>query len=435
MNDRAPPENSYSSLREIVRRFGTPTYAYDLARIRVQMDRLRANLAPAVDVLYSLKANPSLGLSAYIARHGFGADVASAGELVTARAAGFPQRSTFLTGPDKSPRVLDRLRELPDLVVSLDSMSELELLTHRGLPQRMILRLRPDFCSFATCATGPDSRFGLRVEDLPRCREFLRSHSARVVGFHVFAGSQVLETNALVHHLRGGVELSLRAADALAVVPQIIDLGGGLGIPYGPGDQEVELAALGEELAALSDRVAPAKVVMELGRYFVAQAGWYLTTVIARQNHGGRPAVVVDGGVHQRGDLCGLNLRRKGFPPAALRNGRHAEAPPNPLVPTDILGCLSLPSDVMMEAAPLPALQVGDVLAFPNAGAYGLAASPQQFHAHASPAEVAFDGEQLHLLRERPAVEAILDGQRGGPHAPRDGEQPMTPLHPNVRVY
>src|SRR5437660_10263636 len=127
--------------------------------------------------------------------------------------------------------------------------------------------------------------------------------------------------------------------------------------------------------------------MLELGRYIVAQSGWYLTTVIAQQTHQGRPAVVVDGGTHQRGDMCGLGLRRKAFAPAVLT----ATATGSPvLTPTDVLGCLSLPSDVLVESSLLPPLSPGDVLAFPNAGAYGLAASPTLFHGRPPPAELAF---------------------------------------------
>jgi diaminopimelate decarboxylase len=161
----------------------------------------------------------------------------------------------------------------------------------------------------------------------------------------------------------------------------------------------------------LVERARPARVVVELGRYIIAPAGWYLTRVIATQTHGGRPAVVVDGGSHQRGDLCGLGLRQRAFPPVVL------EPRWGTCVPTDVLGCLSLPGDVLAEARPLPPLAVGDVLAFPNAGAYGLGASPSAFHAHPGPAEVAFDGSRIAVLRARRPVASVLEGQ-----APLAGE-------------
>ena len=394
-----------TALREIVRRFGTPTYAYDMNRIAAQVAKLRADLPQSVEILYSLKANPSLGLCGILAQSGLGADVASAGEIITALAAGFPPARLFVTGPDRSPAMLEELAKLPECVVSVDSPSELRLLAARDHQQRALLRLRPDFRSFATCSAGPDSRFGMTLADLPACREFLVRSGIRVVGFHVFAGSQVLSAEGIIHHLRGGVDLAGRAAKLLGIAPQIIDIGGGFGIPYGPADHELDLAAVGRELANLADRAMPARLVLELGRFFVAPAGWYLTTVLAQQTHHGRHAVVVDGGTHQRGDMCGVGLRQKGFAPVVLdpRGG--------PRSPTDVLGCLSLPADVLLEGALLPPLEIGDVLAFPNAGAYGLGASCWSFHAQAAPAEVAFEGSRLQPLRIRRPADSVLDGQ------------------------
>lgn len=393
-------------LREIVRRYGTPTFAYDIGRIRAQVARLRTHLPPEVEVLYSLKANGSLGLCGVLAAAGLGADVASPGELAIARAAGFSPARIFVTGPDRSPGMLASLSKFPDIVVSVDSVSELRLLAANDLRQRVILRLRPDFCSYATCAAGPDSRFGLLPENLQQCRE----HLAAVVGFHVFSGSQILSVEGIVHHLRGGVEQALRAADALGIVPEIIDLGGGFGVPYAPDERELDLALVGAELRSLARRVAPARIVLELGRYPVAQAGWYLTTVLAEQSHRGRKAVVVDGGTHQRGDMCGLGLRQKGVPAVVLPLNP-AKGAAQPTVLTDVLGCLSLPSDVLAEARPMPPLAPGDVLAFPNAGAYSFAASPWPFHAHPAPAEVAFEKTSIQPLRPRRLPDSVLEGQ------------------------
>ncbi len=392
-------------LLEIARRYGTPTYAYDLSLIRSQIANLRANLPGAAQLLYSLKANASLGLCGFIASCGLGADVASAGELLTALEAGFPPEQIFVSGPDKSPAMLSQLRTVPNALLSVDSASELQILASRDQCHRALLRLRPDFGSLAACAAGPDSRFGLLFEDLPRCREYVASQGVKVVGFHVFSGSQVLEAAAVIHHLRGALKLALRAAEVLGLAPEIINVGGGFGIPYGPDDQELHLTPIGEELQAMADRVGPMRLVLELGRYLVAQAGWYLTTVIAQQTHQGRKAVVVDGGTHQRGDLCGLGLRHKAFPPVLLDKST------SPLTPTDVLGCLSLPADVLAESVPLPSLSRGDVLAFPNAGAYGLGASPLFFHARPMPAEVAFEGTATELLRARQPVRGILESQ------------------------
>jgi diaminopimelate decarboxylase len=388
-----------------VQRHGTPTYAYDVNRLQAQLSKLRTQLPADIDVVYSLKANAALGLCSFFAAHGLGADVASAGELLTAVEAGFPAERLFVSGPDKSPEMLAQLHDVPAALVSVDSLSELRLLANLDRPHRIVLRLRPNFCSFASCSAGPDSRFGLVVDDLPGCRAFLNARGSQVIGCHVFAGSQVLDADGIIHHLHGALEQSLQAAEMLGIKPQIINLGGGFGIPYGPGETEMDLAPIAAKLRSLQERAAPARLMLELGRFLVAPAGWYLTTVIAQQTHQGRTAVVVDGGSHQRGDLCGLDLRRKAFAPTVLTDVAGT------LSPTDVLGCLSLPGDVLAESSLLPPLVPGDILAFPNAGAYGLTASAVLFHGHPSPAEVAFAGTRMELIRSRPSSQSLLKGQ------------------------
>jgi diaminopimelate decarboxylase len=226
-----------------------------------------------------------------------------------------------------------------------------------------------------------------------------------VSGFHVFAGSQVLDAEKLNEHLRKSLDLSLRAADMLGILPKLINLGGGFGIPYGAKDRPLDLNLVAEELARMAYR-SPARLVLELGRFLVAEAGWYLTSVVGRQTFQGRPAVIVDGGVHQRADMCGLCLRTNQSPPLALNANASA-----PTTPMDVLGCLSLPDDVLLQASLLPELSIGDVLAFGNAGAYGVWSSPALFHGNPLPAEVAFEGSTIQLMRERKPAQSILKDQ------------------------
>ena len=402
------------TLLEIARRYGTPTYAFDMRRLRAQAEKLRTNLPAAVEIHYSLKANASLGICDILADCGLGADVASAGELATAVAAGFPPERIFVAGPFKLPETISQLREMPAAIVSVDSPSELQMLAEREIRNRVVLRLRPDFSSSAVCAAGCESRFGFTGDDLERCVELTKSRGINVIGFHVFAGSQVLAAEQVIEHLRGSLDLSLRASRTLGLSPTLLNLGGGFGIPYARGEQDLDLARIGAELATLANRARPARLVLELGRYLVAEAGWYLTRVLGHQTFQGCPAVVVDGGTHQRADMCGLSLRTKALPPAVLdepqaRSGSTSE---NDCTPTDILGCLSLPADVLAESSPLPRLSPGNVLAFGNAGAYGLWSSPALFHGSPLPAEVAFDGSKIFVMRERRPASSILDDQR-----------------------
>jgi diaminopimelate decarboxylase len=394
-------------LSEIVRRHGTPAYAFDVRRLRRQVEKLQTHLPDDVGILYSLKANASLGICDVFQECGIGADVASAGELATAIEAGFSPENIFVAGPFKLPETVAQLIDVPRAIVSVDSPSELESLAQAGVSNPLVLRLRPDFGSCAVVPAGCESRFGFSETDVSQSRRLLSEGRLEVIGFHVFAGSQVLSAEQVNGHLSKAVDLSLLAANVLGITPSLINLGGGFGIPYGNDDVELDLSAVGAELARLVEKAAPARFVLELGRYLVAEAGWYLTSVVGHQTAQHRPAVVVDGGVHQRADMCGLQLRTRAAPPFVL--GGKAESPRQP---TDIWGCLSLPDDILAEASALPELSAGDVLAFANAGAYGLWSSPAIFHGSPLPAEVAFDGDTIHVMRERKPAHSILDDQK-----------------------
>jgi diaminopimelate decarboxylase len=407
------PDRTVNTLLEIVRQCGTPTYAFDMQRMRSQVEKLQSRLPAEVGLLYSLKANASLGICDLFRECGIGADVASAGEMATAIEAGFPAERIFVAGPFKLPETISQLQGAPQAVVSIDSPSEFRTLSDIGLRNPVVLRLRPDFGSCAVVPAGCDSRFGFTSEDLTACRKQLAASELNVIGFHVFAGSQILDTEKAIDHLNRSVDLSLRAADVLGITATLINLGGGFGIPYGPADEELDLDAIGAELARLVDRAAPARFVLELGRFLVAEAGWYLTSVVGHQTGQGRRAVVVDGGVHQRADMCGLRLRTAANPPIVLDSSAvGAGSPDQATSPTDVWGCLSLPDDILAESSLLPPLSPGSVLAFANAGAYGIWSSPALFHGSPLPAEVAFDGSILHVMRERKPAESILDDQQ-----------------------
>ena len=399
------PDQMVETLLEISRQYGTPSYAFDIRRMRLQAEKLRTHLPADVEVLYSLKANASLGICDVMRDCGLGAEVASAGELATAVEAGFTPERVFVSGPFKSSETVSLLRGMPGTVLSVDSPSELMALAGQELSNAVVLRLRPDFGSCAVVQAGSESRFGFTADDLERCRDEISSSGIEIIGFHIFAGSQVLNAESLNDHLRRALELSLRAADLLGITPSLLNLGGGFGIAYGPEDEELDLAAVGEELARLVQRAAPARIILELGRYLVSEAGWYLTSVLGHQTNQGRHAVVVDGGTHQRGDICGMNLPTRAHPPFVL------DAPSSSTTPTDVLGCLSLPADMLAQASQLPELAAGDTLAFANAGAYGVWSSPAMFHGSPLPAEVAFDETGIQLMRERKPSQSILDGQ------------------------
>ncbi|MEV4892843.1 hypothetical protein AB0K48_26025 [Nonomuraea sp. NPDC055795] len=381
------PVEAGQDLADLVREHGTPLYAFDLDRVRAQVAALRASLPAGMGLLYSVKANPLHPICALLAGLGLGAEVASPGELDIARQAGFDRRRILVNGPYKHPDVL----AAPSAMLSVDSVSELTQLAARGTPNPLLLRLRPDFAPACGIPMGPVSRFGIPAIELDEVSGILREATLNVVGFHVYAGSQHLRAADAVANLRDAYELSARAAKITGVVPRLLDLGGGFGIPYGPHEPyPLELEPIGQELERIQARAPGTEIVLELGRYLVAEAGWYVTRVVAEQHYDGRVGLVVDGGTHHRPDLCGLDLPRKSFPPLLLGPERTGGGR------VDVVGCLCLPWDILADDVPMPPVRVGDLLAFPNSGAYGLSAAPHSFISHPPPAQVTFERSRTH---------------------------------------
>lgn len=407
----APANRIEERLATVARVHGTPAYAYDLERLRLRLEEIRRTLPEAVEVYYSLKANPAQVLCRPIAEHGLGAEVVSAGELDAALTAGFRRDRILVGGPYKPPAVLSRLSDLPQVLVSVDSVDELERLAAQGLRHRLLLRLRPDFEAQAAVPTARGSRFGIPVSALGRCRSVIERERPSVVGFHVYFGSQILDGSRLVRYLRASLDLCLRAADVLRVETRLLNLGGGFGVPYGAGDSAPDLYSVATALARFAERAAPARLILELGRYLVAEAGWYLTSVVGSQTRDDLPVAVVDGGVHHRGDLCGLDLRRRGLAPLVLGKAD------SPRRVTDVVGCLCLPNDVLAEGCSLPIMVPGDILAFPNAGAYGLTASPILFLGHPTPAEAVFDDSTSRSVDSRRGDASARQTRLGRPRS------------------
>jgi diaminopimelate decarboxylase len=404
MNARAASGHDLTDemLAAIAQHHGSPAYAYDLTRLDRQVSRLQDALPASVQLLYSVKANPSL--APFLSGRGIGADVSSAHELDAALRARFAPASVCVSGPYKPAEMLRTLRTVPEAWVSVDSIAELRALHEAGQPNPLLLRLRPRSPAAAGLSVAFASRFGVDLADVAKHRQLVRA--ANVRGLHVFAASQILDARAIASYLGSALDLCLEAADLLGLAPELLNLGGGFGVPYGADDDELDIHHVGRALAQVVDRAGPARVVLELGRYLVAEAGWYLTSVVGPQTRNGRPAVVVDGGVHHRFDLCGLALGACARAPIVVgRDAQARNAGPGALRATDVLGCLCLPSDVLAENVRLPPLDTGDVLAFPNAGAYGLTAAPLAFLSHAWPAEVVFDEASVTVLERhaRPA--------------------------------
>ena len=373
-------------LTRIAARVGrTPFYVYDRARIADRIELLRRQLPKRVQLHYAIKANPMPALVDFVARLVDGLDVASAGELQVALDAGMRPDDISFAGPGKQPGEL-RQAVASGVLVNVESGREVELLAsisaELGLPARIAVRINPDFelkSSGMKMGGGP-KQFGVDSENVPALVRDIVDRGLAFEGFHVFTGSQNLSGEAIAEAQRKALDLALRIAGEANAQPRIINIGGGFGIPYFPGEKAVDLAPIAYCLQQLVERVpAGAKLVVELGRYLVGEAGLYVCRVVDRKVSRGQVFLITDGGLHQHLAASGNfgQVLRKNYPVVI---GNRVEGANREIA--SVVGPLCTPLDLLADRMELAVAEPGDLVAVLQSGAYGATASPQRFLSH-----------------------------------------------------
>ncbi|KIN91251.1 pyridoxal-dependent decarboxylase, exosortase A system-associated [Thauera sp. SWB20] len=373
----------------------TPFYAYDRGAIARRVAELRAALPPAIELHYAMKANPMPALVGHLARLVDGIDVASAGELQVALDAGADPQHVSFAGPGKRDTEL-RQAVAAGILVNVESFREIAPLAEAaaalGVPARVAVRVNPDFelkSSGMKMGGGPKP-FGVDAEQVPGLLAEISRAGLAFEGFHLFAGSQNLKAEAIVEAQRKSFELALRLAAHAPAPVRTLNLGGGFGIPYFPGEQALDLtpiaAGLADIVAEAAQALPEARIVLELGRYLVGEAGVYVCRITDIKVSRGHTYLVTDGGLHHHLSASGNfgQVIRKNYPVAI---GNRMDAPPAG-EPASVVGPLCTPLDVIADRMPLPAAQIGDLVVVFQSGAYGASASPQAFLGHPQVVEI-----------------------------------------------
>ena len=372
----------------------TPLFVYSSERIAARVAELRAALPPQVTLNYAVKANPFAPVLIEMAELVDGFDIASGGELAMVTAAGIDPARISFAGPGKRDAELEAAI-VAGVTLNLESEGEaqraLAIATRVGIIPRLAVRVNPDFDLKGSGMKmgGGAKPFGVDAERVPALVRKLIAAGADWRGFHIFAGSQALDTAAIIETQAQTIALSARLAIESGASPPKVNLGGGFGIPYFPGDVSMDLEAvgkaLGEQLAALPPELAQTTFCIELGRYLVGESGVYLTRVVDRKVSHGDVFLVTDGGLHHQLAASGNfgTVIRRNYPVAvATRFTAPIEEE------ASVVGCLCTPLDRLADKGGFPRAEVGDLVAVFCAGAYGASASPAMFLGHGPAAEM-----------------------------------------------
>ena len=399
-------------LQNAAETFGTPSYVYVASAIEQRAAMLRAAFGDRFALSFAAKSNPNPVVLDFMRHHVEFLDVSSIGEFRTALAAGWlPERISF-TGPGKRGFEIGEAIEGGVGELILESLREAVLADEAarklGRVQRVLIRIAPPSVpkGFGDQMAGRPSAFGIdwevAAEQIPK---IAKSANLQIVGLHIYSGTQCLKAEAVCENYRNFLQLFGEAYETGLPPPEKLIFGSGLGIPYHDGDLPLDLGAvvagISTDLDAFTSqpRFADTRLVLELGRYLIGEAGYFLTRVIAIKESRGVRIGICDGGMNNHlpaSGHFGMVMHRNY---AMHKVGGYGE--PEKI---NLVGPLCTSIDRLAIGVVLPRIEEGDLVAVHNSGAYGLTASPIHFISHAPPCEVMAEAGGLRDITYIPAL-------------------------------
>lgn len=400
------------SLTSIAAAMGTPTYVYSAGAVRAAYARLaQALIGLPVHIHYAMKANSNLALLTILRECGAGVDVVSAGELFRARTAGFAGRDIVFAGVGKTRSDFERAFDVGVQSVNVESEEELEVLslvaTSRGEVAPVSLRINPGVVNVtaghAYIATGEEgTKFGIPISrGLAAAQRAAELPGIELIGLDMHIGSQIAEVAAFAdaqRRLRGLLD-DVRAAGIASI--RTIDVGGGFPVAYNDSEPTSDLDGFARVLRETFGD-AGVDLIVEPGRFLVAEAGVLLTEVLYRKESGTKHFMIVDAGMN---DL----LRPSHY--EAHHEIETVLPSTAPLCTVDVVGPVCESGDFLARDRQVPDVGAGVLMAVRHAGAYGFVMS-SNYNSRVRPAEVLVDGEQWGVVSARETLDDLVRRER-----------------------
>ena len=373
-------------LTQLIQRVGhTPFYAYSRDLITERVQTLRRHMPDTLKIHYALKANPMPALVQHMDSLVDGFDLASANEMQVALDTIMPASQISMAGPGKRPEELAQAIAA-GIIIHIESLHEfdtvLQLSKQMGIQAHIAIRINPAFelkASGMKMGGGP-KQFGIDEERLPDLLQRIKSLDIDFQGFHIFSGSQNLKAESIIDAQQKSLQLADRLAKQSQLPLKKLNIGGGYGIPYFPGEKPLDIEQVGQaleqNLATFKKHHPDTEVIIELGRYLVGEAGVYICKILDKKVSRGQTYLIVDGGLHHHLAVSGNfgQVIRKNYP-VAIGNRLASES----IETVNIVGPLCTPLDILADKMPLPQAEIGDYVVVFQSGAYGYTASPHKF--------------------------------------------------------
>jgi diaminopimelate decarboxylase len=398
------------SLEQLAATHGTPIYLYDSQSLVRQYQHLRRALPKAIDIYYSVKANPHPRVIRIFVQQGAGCEIASGGEYSLALHAGAAPERIVFAGPGKGRDELEYVVTHGIGEIHLESLEEIQTLESLASRHNTVvdvsIRINPSAAlGGGLLMGGQPTAFGFEEESLAEVTKAVSSCAhLKLRGIHLYTGTQILDADSLLMHWQHAVTVAKQLSALVSEPLQTIDLGGGLGIPYFAHERELDLDKLASGAKTLVDfakadpKLAQCRFMVEPGRFLAGPAGIYVARVRSVKTCRGTTFVVLDGGMNHHLAASGNlgQVVRRDYPIVNL--SRSDAADQKTVV---VVGPLCTPIDTLGRKVTLTRPQPGDLLGILQSGAYGLTASPINFLSHPTPAEVLVDEEDGELITPR----------------------------------
>ena len=374
------------NLTQLAQRVGqTPFYAYDRQLLTQRVNKVRHCMPDELKIHYAIKANPMPALVHHMASLVDGFDLASAQEMQTALNTTMAVEHISIAGPGKRSEELSQAIAA-GITIHVESINELEKIAQieqdTGLQAHIAIRINPAFelkASGMKMGGGP-KQFGIDEEQLPDVLKRIKTLKLDFIGFHIYSGSQNLKAESIIDAQQKSLDLANKLTEHCPTPIRKLNIGGGYGIPYFPGEKPLDITqvgdALGKAMSNFKINQPETEIIIELGRYLVGEAGLYVSQVLDKKISRGQTYLVVNGGLHHHLAASGNfgQVIRKNYP-VSIGNKMKNIA----METVNIVGPLCTPLDILGDKMLLPEAEIGDFVVVHQSGAYGYTASPHKF--------------------------------------------------------
>lgn len=397
------------AIADIATAVGTPFYCYSTATLTRHYRVFEEAFADLdAQIYYSVKANSNLAVIRTLAGLGAGADIVSAGELRRAMIAGIAADRIVFSGVGKTDAEIDAALDAGILQFNIESAPELAAISRLAVARNVVapvaVRVNPnvDAATHAKITTGTDqNKFGIswpQVGDI--CAEINALPGVELVGLAMHIGSQLLDLAPFETAFAAIREMVIALrADGHAI--KRLDIGGGLGIPYGKEDPPPPAAYAALAVRHLAD--LECHIMLEPGRLIVGNAGLMITRIVYVKEAPTRRFVIVDAAMNDLLRPSLYDAAHEIIPVAKAKNDAE-------YLPADVVGPVCESGDTFATQRALPPLCTNDLLAFATAGAYG-AVMASSYNSRPLVPEVLVNGKDFAVVRARPTYDEMLAGE------------------------